>query len=185
MSDVAGQSGTTFVEMLIALAVVAVLAMLLTRLEGSSIDLTSATLVAGHVDQAAKQTACELADELRWARPGTLLITAQNGSTRIDYEVARGHDGQSPIWSSTITIRYQPVAEDLNGNGLADEGCLVRTQDGRSRVLCRNVLADSFSITRTGALLDIQLTVFGRTRSGGAQETAGQSFATLINREDP
>lgn len=179
------ESGASLVELAIGLAIFVVLFGSLIQFERTSTGLTSTTLVTGRVEEAIGRATMAVGGELRWARPDTLLITPESGSDRADFVTAIGSSGGNVVWSTPISIRYEPEAGDGNGNGAADEGSLVRVQDGVRRVLCRNVAFGGLTITRTGDRVQVSLTVFGPAGDGQLVQTNGQYSTVLMNREAP
>ena len=81
----------------------------------------------------------------------------------------------SPVWSSVVTYVVVPSTTDANGNGIQDEGALLRVQDGQSRVLCDEVVPGGFQATRDGDTVTVQVLLLERhdtqTISAGAAAT--------------
>ena len=175
------QAGFTLFEMAISLGIIITLLGILTQANRATNKLSDTTMTLGRLDEAASQATLLMATELRWAQPGTMLITPENGSDRIDFLMAEGYDGTNTLWSTPITFRIEPLAMDTNENGVADEGRLVRIQDGATRVLCRNVALGGLSLVRTNEIVDIQLTIFKLTADDEALNRTVALSATLVN----
>jgi len=182
MNGAARQAGLSLVELMFT--VVAAVALLCTTIQlgRSSRMLTSSTLARGHLVMAAEQALLRSGRDLRWAQPTTLLITTENGSDRADFVVCTAFDGDEPQWSTPITLRVEPISGDANRNGAADEGQLVRIQDGETMVLCRNVTKGGFSLKRDDFLLEAEVTLFV-VLNGVVVERVVRHCETLINRE--
>lgn len=176
-----GRAGFSLVEMIISLAITSILVGTLVQGSRATQKLSSTSLTLGRLEEAASQAALQVAVDIRWAQPDTMFITTENGSDRVDLMIAEGYDGAETTWSTPVIFRYEPVAVDVNENGAADEGELVRIQDGSRRVICRNVELGSFSVVRDGGRVQIQLTVTGLSSNDELLERDVQLSTTLIN----
>lgn len=174
------QAGVTLVETAVVLVLGVVVTLSMLGLERTSTDLTLGSIAESDLDLAANQALVRLGSELRWARSATLLITTENGSDRVDFVVSEGHDGTAAVWSAPIIVRYEPSTSDANGNGVADEGRLVRIASGVERTLCRNVAQGGFALTRNDDMLQLALTVFARAGGRLVQRVVRHS-ETLVN----
>ena len=177
-----GRAGFSLVELIFALAISTVFLTMIAEVAGSSEGLTSSTLTLGRIEEAGNNATFAIASEVRWSQPDTTLITAENGSDRLDLVVATGVNGTEPIWSTPITYRYEPTPLDGNGNGALDEGVLVRIQAGRRRVLCRNVAFGGFAVTRDGSRVDLSLTVFGLSGESNLLERTISTSTSFVNQ---
>jgi hypothetical protein len=178
-------AGYSLLEVLIALAVTLALGGMATRAFESTTQLSAATLADGRVQEVTSQISLRLASELRWADPSSVILSNFNGSGRVDFPVATGFDGTATVWSAPIAFYYEAVAEDLDGDGVANEGVLLREQGGQQRVLCRNVRAGSLSFARDQERLTIGLTVFARGSEGQLAERQAEFEVTFVNRWIP
>jgi type II secretory pathway pseudopilin PulG len=176
------QAGFTLVELVICFSISLVILGMVAETGKASDQFSDTTLALGRLEEKASQTSFEMAKELRWAQPTTVLITLENDASRIDFFKADGFVAGLTTWTSAITYSYQPSPIDSNGNGIADEGILVRTQDGKERVLCRNVDAGSLAIDRAEDSIQIQLTHFQVTGDKRVLNGTIQIAASLINR---
>jgi hypothetical protein len=84
-------------------------------------------------------------------------VTQDFGSSRLDFRVPTGTVGGAVTWSSTITVKYAPSNLDADHDGKADDGALVRIQDGVTRVLCNEVPVGGFAVAVNGANLALTL----------------------------
>jgi len=176
------QAGYTFVEMAVTLTVSLIVFALLFWSTGGLMKLSSTSLAVGGLEEAAGRVTSMVASELRWADPETLLLTAENGSSRIDCSLATGYDGIDATWTTPVTYRYEPAATDINGNGVIDEGRIVRIQDGRERTLCRNVVDGGLVFTVENETIVVQVTVFGKDSQGREYQAVARTAAHLMNR---
>lgn len=177
-----GQAGFTLIEMMISFSISLLLMGIVIEASEMSNKMADTSLALGRLEEKASETSFAIASELRWSQPATILITVDNGSDRIDFVKATGFAGGLVVWTTTITYMYRPSPEDSNGNGIADEGLLVRLQDGKERVLCRNVDAGSLSIDRDGDLLQVQLSHFQLTSDKRSLNGVIQAAVSPINQ---
>jgi hypothetical protein len=175
-------AGFGLIETLVATSVAAVLVTMMTRALSDSLELSSTSLTLGGIERSANGTLLSIGRELRWAQPDALVITEENGCQRLDYQIAEAYDGVATEWSTTITLLYEPTIDDGNGNGVLDEGRLVRIQDGKRRTLCRNVAAGSFTAVRTDQRLDLGVTIFGMSRNHRLLTAPAGAAVTLLNQ---
>lgn len=181
MSPRPGRTGASLLEITIATGATVLLLALLFRTNTAASMLTSTALTDGRLQESASQTLQTVGADLRWARATALLLTDENGSTRADYFVAEDYDGTDTVWSSQVVLHYEPSDLDEDGNGVADEGRLVRIQDGRTRTLCRNVREGGFSVARVGNRLTVSLSIFGTSRDGRLLEATEEHTVVLVN----
>ena len=114
------------------------------------------------------------------ARDSHVLTSTSNGSRRLDLRIALDYVAGAPVWGPTITYRVVPSPNDANGNGIVDEGQLVRTQSGVTRVLCDAVLPGGFTATRVNDNVAIQVRLLRRHKGRMVTATAATS-ATIRN----
>ena len=151
------EAGFTISEILIALVIqVLVMGGVLSMLSQST-ETYATTSRLGRIEEEGRRALSELSLELKMADGGTLLITQQNGSDRLDFNVPVGRDGEDVIWSAPITYQVEPSSKDANQNGVVDEGMLVRIQNGRRRFLCHYIPLGGLSIVRTGDTVSMRL----------------------------
>ena len=116
-----------------------------------------------------------LSAELRWAESASVIVLAENGSSRVDVQVPTDWVAGAPVWSSRIVYRVLPSSVDANDDGVLDEGRLVRDQNGDVRVLADNVPLGGFTAVQAGnnLLLGLQVSKInhetGQVLSGNAQ----------------
>jgi hypothetical protein len=176
------RSGFTLVDAVVTIGISVLLFGLVFQAAHGLMQLSSTSLAAGRLEEAAGRVTTAIASELRWANPDTLLITTENGSSRVDCELAEGYDGVSTVWSTPVVFRYEPSALDDNENGVLDEGAVVRIQDGQTRTLCRNVSQGGLVVASEGGTLSVRVTVFAEDRQGRDLEATTEAAAQVLNR---
>lgn len=177
-----GRSGFTLAEAVVTLAVSLVLFGLLFQAAEGLIRLSSTSLTSGRLEEAAGRVTAAIASELRWANPDTLLVTSENGSSRVDCEIAEGYDGAVTIWSTPVIFRYEPSPQDDDENGVLDEGSVVRIQDGHTRTLCRHVPQGGLVVLGEGGTISVSVTAFAEDRQGRDLRATTESAAYPLNR---
>lgn len=184
MSPTSHRAGLTLVEVAVALTLTVIVLAVLTQVVRTSQQLSSSTLTLGRLEEAAGQSVLAMASELRWARADTLLVTTEAGSDRVDFVTSAGHDGTDTVWSTTISYLYEPTTDDVDENGVADEGRLVRLQDGVRRILCRSVPSGGLSIASDGDTVELGLSVKGLARDDALLRATAETSVTLVNRSE-
>lgn len=182
MKQTSARGGLTVIELTISLGISVALFALVAQVIGGLSHLSSTTLSVGRAEEAASQVSEAMSSEIRWADPETLLITAENGSSRVDFRVSLGYDGSETIWSTPVVYRFEPSDRDANGNGIADEGRLVRIQDGRTRTLCRNVPVGGLSISQKNETIAVEVGVFTKDAQGRLLQRTAEAVTHLLNR---
>src|SRR5262249_427057 len=137
--------GWTLVELLITVGVFTAAMGSIVEVGRSSTTLRNVLSRQGDMGEGSRHGVDALVRELRWADTSTLVVTSFNGSTKLTLRTARGYDAGAVIWSPTITYQVNVSNVDSNHDGLADEGCLVRIESGRTTVLCSDVPAGGVS----------------------------------------
>jgi hypothetical protein len=143
-------------------------------------NLMNESAALGALEEQAIIAVKQVAFDARWADGGAMLLTTSNGSRQIDLRTAVDLVGGNPVWSPTVTWRVVPSSNDSNGNGIVDEGQLVRIQDGVTRVICDDVVPSGFTATRTGDTLEIQVRLL-RVQSGRPVTLSAATSATIRN----
>jgi prepilin-type N-terminal cleavage/methylation domain-containing protein len=154
------RAGFTLLELLVTVAIFgAIVAALAGVLATASHDSTLLTNQGG-LDERAWRVVDEVARELRFAQGSSLLVTQQNGSSRLDFQVPTGYANGAVVLSTPITLAAQLSNFDADhDHKKTDDYALVRVQDGVSRVLCDAVPFGGFAVTTSGSnvAVDLQL----------------------------
>jgi len=151
------RSGFTLLEVAAVSGLLVIVMSALVLSQGSVTKLLSTTSTSGLVVDEARQVLDVMSTELRWAQGTGLLITAENGASRIDFQTGIGFAGGVTQWSTPITYHVRPSPIDANNNGIADDWRLVRTQNGTNRTLCDFVAAGGLTATRNNNAITLQL----------------------------
>ena len=176
------EAGLTLPEVLISAVIMIGIgaACLSTQLGATS--LMNETMVRSALEERAFFTVNDVAFDTRWAEGAALLLTAENGSARIDLHtpVDYDHVTHAPVWSGTITWHVVPSSNDANGNGVFDEGCLVRVEGAASRVVCDDLVPGGFVATRTGDDVTLQVRLL-RQHGGRPVALTAATAVTIRN----
>jgi prepilin-type N-terminal cleavage/methylation domain-containing protein len=168
------RAGFTFVELVVTTAIFGtVLTGLVDTLRSAGSDAVLQE-TRGVLDEKAWRVTGDIARELRWAQTGTLLVTAADGSSRIEFRVPAAVAGDVVSWSSPIRYEYATSNVDANHDHAVNEGAIVRIQDGRTRVLCSDVPPGGFSAAVSGSSVTLTLhlqAVDSRRRAVSVQAT--------------
>lgn len=177
-------SGFSLIEVVIAVAILAVLfATLYSVLFATSTAYTNMSQ-RGWLEERTRIALDEMSKELRMADMDTVLVTVTNGVGSVDFRRPTGYatGSDSITWGPTIRYQYEPSTVDANSNGLADEGRVVRIENGVSTVLCDYVKQNGFIVTQTGGNLLIQVTCVAADEKGVILESTLQTSITFRNR---
>lgn len=151
------RAGFTVVEVMIALTIFLAVLGTAAVVQISSTGLLSSVSTSGHMTEQAQRSLDVLIKELRWAQSSTLLVTSENGSSRLDFQIPAGFTSGSPVWSAPITYAVEAATTDWSGDGVIDEGRLVRTQSGTRTVLCSTIPPGGFTVAQSGNNVTLQL----------------------------
>lgn len=176
------QAGLSLLEVVISAAIGLLLIGVLLGVVRSSLLLSQTSLQDGQREETGQRVANRLAKELRWADPDTLLVTTENGSSRLDYRTVVDYDGTDIQWSPVISVRFEPLGVDWDGNGVADEGEVVRIENGRREVLVRGVPAGGLQVAGVGERLTLSLELPQGRTAVGPPARAVQASVALRNR---
>ena len=111
----------------------------------------------------------------------TVFVTETNGVSTLDFRLPTGYASGSASWGPTIRYQYEPSTVDANSNGKADEGRVVRIENGVSTVVCDYVKENGFTVTQDGANLSIQVTCVAADSKGVILESTLQTSVTFRN----
>jgi len=173
--------GFTLIEVMIATAILVIVASAIYGIFAGSSRFYATTVSLEHIQEQARRGVDQIAEELRLADQATLVITTVSGSNQVVFRRITGFSGGAPQWSANITWNYQTSPVDANGNGVVDEGRVVRTLNGVSITLCHNVLQGGLVFTRTGDNVLIRLTLIGLDGQGKLIQTFAETSVTLRN----
>jgi hypothetical protein len=169
------------IEIIIATAILVIVVTSIYGLLAGSSRFYSASVSLEHIQEQARRVVDELAQEMRLADQATLAITTVNGSNQVVFRRITGFVGGVPQWGTNVTWNCQSSAVDANGNGVVDEGRVVRTFNGVSITKCHNVVTGGLTFTRTGDNILIRLTLIGIDSQRKLIQTFAETSVTLRN----
>ena len=176
------QAGFSLVEMAVYMAISVVVTTAVIRVVVTATDTYNSTTSLGRIQADARRSLDSLAVELRMADRDTIVFATENGSTRIDYRLPLDYVGGRVVWSSMITVRYEPSDVDANRNDIMDEGRLVRIQDGETKVLCNYVRPSGITLTRNGDTIALNLGLMISDADGQVMWCSVETNITMRNR---
>jgi prepilin-type N-terminal cleavage/methylation domain-containing protein len=157
MNTKSKRAGFTMLETMITLVILCVVFASASYVESSATGLLSSSTSVDYMQEKASQALESIAADARWADGAAFLITPQYGSSRLDFPIATGYVGGVTTWSPAITYVVQPSSIDANGDGVINEGRLVRIQGGKTHLLCDYVVAGGFTAVRNGQNVVLQI----------------------------
>jgi hypothetical protein len=137
-------------ETVITLVILCTVFASVSYVESSASGVLSSSTNIDFLQERASRALESIAADARWADGAAFLITPQYASSRLDFPVATGFVGGATTWSPVITYVVQPSSIDANGDGVINEGRLVRIQSGQTHLLCDDVVAGGFTAVRAG-----------------------------------
>ncbi|HLQ38414.1 MAG TPA: hypothetical protein VK348_11470 [Planctomycetota bacterium] len=174
------EAGFSLVEVLIGATIMIAVAAACLGAQLAATKLMNESVARSQLEETAIFGAKEVAYEARWADGAALVLSTENGSSRIDLHTPVNYVAGNPVWSTTITYHVVPSPNDANGNGIHDEGMLVRVQNGKSTVICDALVTGGFTATRTGDSLALQVRLLKLYRGRPLTVVAATS-ATIRN----
>ena len=174
------RAGFTLVEVLVGAGIMVAVGAACFGGQLAATNLMNDSAALGALEEQAIVAVKEVAFDARWADGGAMVLSMSNGSRRIDLRTAVDLVGGNPVWSPTVTWRVLPSSSDSNGNGIVDEGQLVRIQNGVTRVICDDVVPSGFTATRAGDTLEIQVRLL-RVNAGRPVTVSAAISATIRN----
>jgi hypothetical protein len=151
------RAGFSLLEVCIAFTLLVAILGMVGIVQMSSAGLLTTTSTRGLLHESAMHALEVAASELRWAESTSVIASAQNGSSRLDFRTPTGYAGGNPIWSTNITYMIVPSTIDWNSDGVLSEGRFIRIQDGRQKVLCDYVIPGGFNAVLAGQNVALQL----------------------------
>ena len=123
-----------------------------------------------------------MTSELRDSLPGTTVIS--NGGKCIQFTSKGGFDGNGAVPGPVVRYEFRLAAgevdngKDDNGDGLIDEGTLVRLAGGLEAVITNTIRYSTSSFQADGTGVEITVTTTGRAR--GAPVPSDISSVTAV-----
>jgi len=181
------RSGLTLLEVVIASAILAMLTSLLyVTLKSSTDGYTAGSLQAG-LNAQSRNLLEDMSWDLADAGVGTLSPAFASGSTTLTFQRNVGYSSGAIAFGSSITyaFAYEPGESDNglddNGDGRIDEGRLIRTENGDSVVVSRDLSENGILFTQTGNTVRVQLTLEKPDDRGGVVRYARETTIQVRN----
>lgn len=159
------KQGFTLLELMIAIAVLAILGALVFMMLKSMSDSYSTGSLHGGLNSETRDLLDRIAAETADAGITTLVPAFPNGSTTLAFRRNTGYAGGAIVFGAPITYAfvYEPGelnnGIDDNGDGRIDEGRLVRTENGDPVILSRDLAENGITFTQTGNTIRVILTI--------------------------
>jgi hypothetical protein len=174
-------SGFSLIELCIGASLLVIVLLAVGGAHGAITRLVTATSTLGTLQQRTTVAMEKISCELKWAEADSLLLTTEQGCSRLDFRVPLGFTAGGPVWSAVITYKVVPATGDANGNGMKDEYRLIRQQNGtRDRTVCNDVRAGGFVAARTANNMFLTLRV-ERRGDGKSYRHEATTSVTLRN----
>ena len=176
------ERGVTLLELMIYLVVVAILGVPILMITLSVSRASAEGDMLSKILERNRSCLQRIATEYREALKGTTVLGTDTKS--IQFTSTAGFDGAGPITGPVVRyeIRLAP-GESANGaddnhNLLADEGVVVRSENGNEVVIASAVdmVASSFIPTGTANGVTITLVTFGRTKDASTATEANRTL---------
>ncbi len=154
------RSGISALEMIIAIGLLLTILGIVGRFQMSTAGVLTTTSSRGQLNETCALPILDPFCAETTSEAASLVVSAQNGSTRLDFSTPIDYVGGNPVWSTPITYQINLATVDWNGDGVVSEGRLVRIQNGATTVLCDYIIPGGFTATLAGSnvLVQLQLT---------------------------
>ncbi len=187
VSRLAAERGVSLIELMIYIAVLAIVGVPIVMVTLSLSRASAEGDMISKIQERNRSVIQRIISEYQESLKGTTVVSA-DGKT-LQFTSNGGFDGASATAGPVIRfeIRIDPEESangvDDNGNGLVDEGTLVRVDQtlGQELVLTDSVKASDSSFTRTGEGITVTIITFGRTHKA-KEETAIRRSMTIFPR---
>jgi len=168
----ARQAGFTFVELLVATAILGIVSTICLDIMRVTQDLTTRTISEGSCHEQSRTLAERIARDLRFSSASSPNFNIPEGQecTLAAFRKCTGYDPQTSqlTWGPLLTYEFRAVSVsgetdvtdgiDNNGNGVVDEGGVYRQVENMNEVLiARDIDPAWFSLQRTGNAITIRV----------------------------
>lgn len=173
--------GMSLLELLIAAIILSLVVVTIYSVLESSAQSFATGVRLETIQDNARRVVDQIAEELRMADATTLITSVHNNADRIQFRNVSSYTGGAIVWSSTIEYRYEPSTIDANENGKADDGKIVRVQNGQTQTMCDYLKQGGIKFTRSGNNMYIKLTLINADGRYKQTETFVETSITLRN----
>lgn len=193
------KAGFTLLEVMISVAVLAIVAGGIYSALASSQSLYSTGITRQEIEDRVRRALNEISLELRQASSGlgagiTFATSGTAGDQTVNFCMCTGFAANIPTWTTPITFATINGDGELdngvddNSNRLVDERKLMRTQVGRpDKLIADNVREGSVRFTQTVTMglvdrIQVSLTIQGYDSQGRVIEASGTVTVDLRNQ---
>ena len=181
--------GVTLLEVVIAASVLSIALILAFSATDTVNRATTAGVQYSGASTKALKVLDRFAEDVGDASLGTVVIDAPDGDRQVSFQRVLGYDldADTVRFGTPITYRWEVDRGEIendaddNGNGVVDEGRVVREQDGISMILARDISKDGFVVLVSGKGLEATVRPFyWEVREAGARVPVTVSFSTSV-----
>lgn len=174
----------SYVEVTMAAALTLVVAGSVYGLANAGAAALYAGSVQSDLDASVRQAVEAMIPEIGGSGAGTFTPVPPSGlpgASTLTFQKNLGWSGGSILWGPPITYRFEydpgEVNDGLdnNGNGVADEGVLVRVEGARRRILCKWVREGGVQFALSGDDLTIRIEAIRRDRNRRTQASSQET----------
>lgn len=188
--------GFSLVELTIAVAILTIVVGMIYAIMENSASAYARDSARQTLQDNARRVLDDLSAELRDSDRDNLLIPASPNNVSVRFRKAGRYNpatgqteaflGGVALWSDFIEYRYEPSPVDVNTNGIADEGRIVRVGPDvqgvvRTSILCDYVPLSGFTLVRTGDRVAASLRLLTLDAQRRALELTVQTSIALRN----
>ena len=167
------QKGFTLIEVVISAGILAIMMVVVYALLASSTRSFQQQSVQVWLDGNARDQCDRISRELLDAGRSTLFPLNPNNSTTLSFQRVTGFTGGALVYGPVIQYSWvlDPAETDNgvddDGDGLVDEGRLIRTEAGQTVILIRDALQeDGLQFTRLAGQDSVNITLTLQRRDG-------------------
>lgn len=191
MRTCAPRRGFSLLEVVIASVILMMLTGTVIALLGAAMRTRGRAQLASQMSGRMRNIVHRLASEVGDAQATSAVIEPGNpGATLrwcrvVGFTTTPGQ--QAPILDTEIRLEFMYDAGEIdnglddNNDGRADEGLLVRRQNGETHILCRDLREGGVAFTRTANAIEIALTLEALDEKGARVSLTQRSTINMRN----
>ncbi|MFH1024847.1 MAG: prepilin-type N-terminal cleavage/methylation domain-containing protein [Planctomycetota bacterium] len=164
--------GFTLIEILVTVAVLTVVAVAVGGMLITSQNTFSMGTTLGTLQDQSRFVVDKIANELQQSGTSTFAPASPSGVTSLAFQKCTGYVASARTWGNAITYAFAYETgevndgADNNGNGLADEGIITRTEGTQTVTVARYVREGSFMFTLSGKVLKVEVVLERKDAKG-------------------
>jgi hypothetical protein len=149
-------------------------------------DNYAAGMTVSSIQDSAQAVVSRIIDEVQQSGSAT-FFPAPNNTDNLTFQKCAGYAGGAIQWGNAITYAFQydtgevDDGVDNNGNGLIDEGIIVRTENGQSITIAHWVREGGLLFTLNGDILTVQLALERLDSEGRMYDTVVATGVDIKN----